>query len=77
MRATKPAWANTNESELAAFCGYALSFPGTFLALVDTYDTVNSGLENFIMVAVAIAELGCVQGSGSRGVGPSGGGSAL
>lgn len=28
----------TNQSELAAFTSYALAFPDTFLALVDTYD---------------------------------------
>lgn len=28
----------TNQSELAAFISYALAFPNTFLALVDTYD---------------------------------------
>ena len=28
----------TNQSELAAFTSYALAFPISFLALVDTYD---------------------------------------
>lgn len=28
----------TNQSELAAFISYALAFPNSFLALVDTYD---------------------------------------
>lgn len=28
----------TNQSELAAFTSYALAFPDSFLALVDTYD---------------------------------------
>lgn len=28
----------TNQSELAAFTSYALAFPNSFLALVDTYD---------------------------------------
>jgi nicotinic acid phosphoribosyltransferase len=28
----------TNQSELAAFTSYALAFPRSFLALVDTYD---------------------------------------
>lgn len=39
-------WANsfvgtfgeTNQSELAAFTSYALAFPNSFLALIDTYD---------------------------------------
>jgi nicotinate phosphoribosyltransferase len=49
---------DTNRSELAAFCAYALAFPHGFLALVDTYDTVSSGLPNFIAVALALHELG-------------------
>jgi nicotinate phosphoribosyltransferase len=36
----------------------AQSFPSGFLALVDTYDTINSGVENFIVVAAVLAELG-------------------
>lgn len=31
-------FAETNQSELAAFTSYALAFPDNFLALVDTYD---------------------------------------
>ncbi len=38
--------------------GYAQAFPSAFLALVDTYDTLHSGLENFIVVALALSELG-------------------
>jgi nicotinate phosphoribosyltransferase len=48
----------TNDSELAAFIAYATSFPDGFLALVDTYDTVNSGAKNFIMVSLALIECG-------------------
>ncbi|CAA2946977.1 nicotinate phosphoribosyltransferase 2-like [Olea europaea subsp. europaea] len=48
----------TNQSELAAFISYALAFPNTFLALVDTYDVMRSGIPNFCAVALALNELG-------------------
>ena len=51
-------WNETNEGELAAFVGYAVSFPNTFLCLIDTYDTLQSGLRNFIMVSLALDDLG-------------------
>eukprot|EP01083_Nonionella_stella_P063888 166035_1 len=50
--------ANTNEGELAGFICYAQTFPNKFLALVDTYDTINSGMQNFLAVALALHELG-------------------
>lgn len=49
---------NTNSGELVAFISYAISFPDKFLALVDTYDTLGSGVPNFICVALALAEIG-------------------
>jgi hypothetical protein len=33
-------YCTANEGEFAAFCAYALAFPDGFLALVDTYDTL-------------------------------------
>ena len=48
-------WGKTNESELAAFASYALAFPSGFLALVDTYDVLKSGVPNFLAVARAAA----------------------
>nr|GMC57843.1 nicotinate phosphoribosyltransferase 2-like [Ipomoea batatas] len=48
----------TNQSELAAFTSYALAFPGSFLALVDTYDVIRSGVPNFCAVALALDDLG-------------------
>ncbi|XP_042505047.1 nicotinate phosphoribosyltransferase 1-like [Macadamia integrifolia] len=48
----------TNQSELAAFISYALAFPTSFLALVDTYDVMKSGIPNFCAVALALADLG-------------------
>ncbi|OQS05961.1 nicotinate phosphoribosyltransferase [Thraustotheca clavata] len=49
---------NTNDGELAAFISYALAFPQAFLALVDTYETLSSGIPNFLAVALALHELG-------------------
>lgn len=49
---------DTNQSELAAFTSYALAFPDNFLALVDTYDVMRSGIPNFCAVALALNELG-------------------
>ncbi|KAH6803926.1 nicotinate phosphoribosyltransferase 2 [Perilla frutescens var. frutescens] len=48
----------TNQSELAAFISYALAFPHNFLALVDTYDVMRSGIPNFCAVALALYDLG-------------------
>ncbi|CAF0817682.1 unnamed protein product [Rotaria sordida] len=46
----------TNKGELAAFTSYALAFPTNFLALVDTYEVLKSGLPNFLAVARALHE---------------------
>lgn len=51
-------WIGTNEGELAAFVAYAVSFPSVFLCLIDTYDTLQSGLRNFILVSLALNDLG-------------------
>ncbi|KAF8410082.1 hypothetical protein HHK36_002604 [Tetracentron sinense] len=48
----------TNQSELAAFTSYALAFPTNFLALVDTYDVMRSGVPNYCAVALALSDLG-------------------
>jgi nicotinate phosphoribosyltransferase len=48
----------TNEGELASFIAYAQAFPKEFLALVDTYDTLKSGVPNFICVALDLLKLG-------------------
>lgn len=49
---------STNEGELAAFIAYAQAFPDGFLALVDTFDTINSGVKNFLAVALALKDIG-------------------
>jgi nicotinate phosphoribosyltransferase len=53
----------TNDGELAAFVAYACAFPDNCLCLIDTYDTVQSGLQNFIFVAMALDDFGyCPKG---------------
>jgi nicotinate phosphoribosyltransferase len=49
---------HTNEGELASFIAYAQAFPREFLALVDTYDTLKSGVPNFVCVALGLLKLG-------------------
>lgn len=51
-------WTHTNDGELAAFLAYGVAFPDGFLCLVDTYDTLESGVKNFILVALALHECG-------------------
>jgi nicotinate phosphoribosyltransferase len=48
----------SNTGELAAFVSFATAFPTRFVALVDTYDTLGSGVPNFICVARAMAIAG-------------------
>lgn len=45
---------STNDGELAAFVAYAVSFPNSFLCLIDTYDTIRSGVRNFLLVTLAL-----------------------
>ncbi|XP_068705642.1 nicotinate phosphoribosyltransferase-like [Montipora foliosa] len=44
--------------ELVAFCAYAVAFPKQFLALVDTYDVIRSGIPAFCAVALALNDFG-------------------
>ena len=44
-------------SELKAFVLYARAYPSKFLALIDTFSTLKSGLLNFICVALTLIEL--------------------
>ena len=50
--------AEVNEGELVAFVAYAIAFPTNFLALIDTYDILKSGVVNFCAVALALHQLG-------------------
>lgn len=52
---------NTNKSELIAFAAFACAFPNNFNALVDTYDTLKSGIPNFIIVASVLNLFGMTQ----------------
>ncbi len=49
---------NTNEGELAAFISYSSAFPDALLSLVDTYETLLSGIPNFLCCALALLERG-------------------
>jgi nicotinate phosphoribosyltransferase len=49
---------HTNEGELAAFISFAQAFPEGFLALVDSYNTLESGVPNFVCVALALIHIG-------------------
>lgn len=52
-------WGNkTNLGELTAFISFAQAFPNMFLALVDTYDTLKSGIPNFLAVGAALTDVG-------------------
>ncbi len=51
-------WEDTELSELYAFVSYACSFPDALMALVDSYSTLNSGVKNFLVVALALDDIG-------------------
>jgi len=58
MAKTEHHYVTGNDGELAAFIAYATAFPDTFLCLIDTYETLESGLLNFILVALVLDDLG-------------------
>ena len=58
MHRTIQTTTNTNDGELAAFCNYACAFPNSCLCLIDTYNTLESGLPNFIAVAKTLDDFG-------------------
>ncbi len=51
-------WVMSFESELEAFRTYARNFPDSCILLVDTYDTLNSGVPNAIKVFQEMEEKG-------------------
>lgn len=50
-------WKETNLNELAAFISFTHVYPKSSLLLVDTYHTINSGVKNFLLVALALQEV--------------------
>ena len=51
-------WIQSFDDELSAFRAYARQFPDQCILLVDTYDTLNSGVPNAIEVAGELREQG-------------------
>lgn len=51
-------WVQSFESELESFRAYARHFPGSTILLVDTYNTLKSGVPNAITVANELREKG-------------------
>jgi len=56
---------HTNTAELASFIHQAIVFPTNFLALVDTYDSLKSGVPNFLAVSYGLHFAG-YKGKGIR-----------
>uniref|UniRef100_A0A7S3K7T5 Nicotinate phosphoribosyltransferase n=1 Tax=Aureoumbra lagunensis TaxID=44058 RepID=A0A7S3K7T5_9STRA len=55
-----PKFYHIHDGEFAAFIAYAYAFPTKFIALVDTYSTLDSGLKNFVCVLLALAQAGFI-----------------
>jgi nicotinate phosphoribosyltransferase len=51
-------WVMSFDSELEAFRAYARTFPSQCILLVDTYDTLRTGIPNAITIARELAERG-------------------
>ena len=51
-------WTDTILKELYAFVSFATVYPNQFAALVDSYSTKDSGIKNFVVVALVLSELG-------------------
>lgn len=49
---------NSELRELYAFVSFGTSYPTTFSSLVDSYSTKESGIPNFMLVSLALADLG-------------------
>ena len=51
-------WSSTVLKELYAFISFAVSYPNSFSCLVDSYNTMESGVKNFLLVALVLHDLG-------------------
>ena len=51
-------WVMAFDSELESFRAYAKLYPGSTILLIDTYDTLGSGIENAIIVGLEEKEKG-------------------
>jgi nicotinate phosphoribosyltransferase len=48
---------HTHKGELASFIMFAKSFPDNYFTLIDTYNTLKSGILNTIIVVKAMFEI--------------------
>ncbi len=63
-------WVMAFDDELSAFRAYAETYPDTSILLVDTYDSVESGIPNAIIVARELEEGGTDCPASARQWGP-------
>ena len=59
---TELGWNETNMGELYAYVGFAYAYPTAFSALVDSYSTMNSGIKNYLLLALVLKDLGYTVG---------------
>ena len=57
-------WTQTNLGELYAFISFATAYPDAFSALIDSYHTINSGIKNYIILAIILKQ----NGKDARGI---------
>ncbi len=51
-------WHKTQLKELYAFVSFGTAYPKSFSSLVDSYSTRESGIKNFLLVSLALSDLG-------------------
>ena len=51
-------WTGTVLKELYAYISFAVAYPNAFSALVDSYDTMESGVKNMLIVSIVLDNLG-------------------
>lgn len=51
-------WTQTIMKELYAYVSFAHCYPEKFAALVDSYDTMGSGVKNFLLLCLVLTDLG-------------------